>query len=56
MGASPYEGISHRMSRTPGTLRSPAPILGQDNDEIFREMLSLAPDEIEQLKQEKVIF
>jgi crotonobetainyl-CoA:carnitine CoA-transferase CaiB-like acyl-CoA transferase len=44
------------MSRTPGTLRSPAPILGQDNDEIFREMLSLAPNEIEQLKQEKVIF
>jgi benzylsuccinate CoA-transferase BbsF subunit len=56
MGASPYEGISHRMSRTPGTLRSPAPILGQDNDEIFREMLSLAPNEIERLKQEKVIF
>jgi benzylsuccinate CoA-transferase BbsF subunit len=56
MGASPYEGLSHRMSRTPGTLRSPAPILGQDNDEVFREMLSLSTDEIEQLKRENVIF
>jgi crotonobetainyl-CoA:carnitine CoA-transferase CaiB-like acyl-CoA transferase len=44
------------MSRTPGTLRSAAPILGQDNDEVFREMLSLSPEEIEQLKKENVIF
>ena len=44
------------MSRTPGTLRWPAPILGQNNDEIFREMLSLSTDEIEQLKKENVIF
>ena len=56
MGPSPYEGLEHRMSRTPGTLRSAAPILGQDNDEVFREMLSLSADEIEQLKQENVIF
>ncbi|HZC47267.1 MAG TPA: CoA transferase, partial [Candidatus Acidoferrum sp.] len=56
MGASPYEGLEHRMSRTPGTLRSAAPILGQDNDEVFRGMLSLSADEIEQLKKENVIF
>jgi benzylsuccinate CoA-transferase BbsF subunit len=56
MGASPYEGLEHRMSRTPGTLRAAAPILGQDNDEIFGTMLSLGADEIEQLKKENVIF
>ncbi len=56
MGPSPYEGLEHRMSRTPGTLRSAAPILGQDNDEVFRGMLSLSADEIEQLKKENVIF
>ncbi|HYL57492.1 MAG TPA: CoA transferase, partial [Candidatus Acidoferrales bacterium] len=56
MGASPYEGLEHRMSRTPGTLRGAAPILGQDNDEIFGTMLSLGADEIEQLKKENVIF
>ena len=56
MGPSPYEGLEHRLSRTPGTLRSAAPILGQDNDEVFRGMLSLSADEIEQLKKENVIF
>ena len=56
MGPSPYEGLEHRMSRTPGTLRGAAPILGQDNDEIFGAMLSLSADEIEQLKKENVIF
>ena len=56
MGPSPYEGLEHRMSRTPGTLRSAAPILGQDNDEVFGEMLKLSADEIEQLKKENVIF
>jgi benzylsuccinate CoA-transferase BbsF subunit len=56
MGPSPYEGLEHRMSRTPGTLRGAAPILGQDNDEIFGGMLSLSADEIEQLKKENVIF
>jgi crotonobetainyl-CoA:carnitine CoA-transferase CaiB-like acyl-CoA transferase len=56
MGASPYEGLSHRMSRMPGTLRLPAPILGHDNDEVFSEMLSLSAEEIEQLKKENVIF
>ena len=56
MGASPYEGLEHRMSRTPGTLRAAAPILGQDNDEVFNGMLKLSADEIEQLKRENVIF
>ncbi len=56
MGPSPYEGLEHRMSRTPGTPRWAAPILGQDNDEVFREVLSLSAGEIEQLKKENVIF
>ncbi len=56
MGPSPYEGLQHRMSRTPGDLRSAAPALGQHSDEIFRAMLGLSADEIEQLRDEKVIF
>ena len=56
MGPSPYEGLSHRMSRTPGDLRAAAPILGQHNDEVFRDLLKLSPDEIEQLRSENVIF
>jgi benzylsuccinate CoA-transferase BbsF subunit len=56
MGPSSYEGLSHRMSRTPGELRSAAPVLGQHNDEVFRGMLGLTPGEIEQLQKENVIF
>jgi len=56
MGPSPYEGLAYRMSRTPGELRTPAPTLGQHNDEVFGELLGLGADEIARLKEEKVIF
>jgi benzylsuccinate CoA-transferase BbsF subunit len=56
MGASVYEGLQHRMSRTPGELRSAAPILGQHNDEVFSTILGLGASEIEQLKKDNVIF
>jgi benzylsuccinate CoA-transferase BbsF subunit len=56
MGPSPYEGLQHRMSRTPGELRFAAPVLGQHNDEVFSGMLGLSADEIEQLKKENVIL
>jgi benzylsuccinate CoA-transferase BbsF subunit len=56
MGPSPYEGLQHRMSRTPGELRSPAPVLGQHNEEILGGMLGMSAAEIDQLKQEKVVF
>jgi crotonobetainyl-CoA:carnitine CoA-transferase CaiB-like acyl-CoA transferase len=56
MGPSPYEGLQHRLSRTPGELRAAAPILGQHNDEVFHGMLGMSAEEIEQLKKESVIF
>ena len=56
MGPSSYEGLQHRLSRTPGELRSAAPVLGQHNDEVFRGMLGLTTEEIEQLTKENVIF
>jgi benzylsuccinate CoA-transferase BbsF subunit len=56
MGPSPYEGLQHRLSRTPGALRSPAPSLGQHNDEVLSSLLGMSTAEIEQLKQERVVF
>ena len=56
MGPSPYEGLQHRLSSTPGHLRSPAPSLGQHNDEVLAGLLGMSGAEIEQLKQEQVVF
>lgn len=56
MGPSPYEGLQHRLSRTPGELRSAAPALGQHNQEVLGGMLGLSNAEIEQLKNEMVIL
>ncbi|MFZ0890385.1 MAG: CoA transferase, partial [Candidatus Binataceae bacterium] len=56
MGPSPYEGLQHRLSRTPGELRKAAPALGQHNEEVLGGMLGLSTAEIEQLKNELVIF
>ena len=55
MGPSPYEGLQHRLSRTPGELRTPAPFLGQHNEEVLSGLLGMSAAEIEQLKQEKVV-
>ncbi len=56
MGPSPYEGLKHRLSRTPGELRTAAPVLGQHSDEVLGGMIGLSAEEIEQLKRERVIF
>ena len=48
-------GLPWKLSRTPGSVRTPAPTLGEHNDEVFLEMLGLAPDEYERLKSEGVI-
>jgi crotonobetainyl-CoA:carnitine CoA-transferase CaiB-like acyl-CoA transferase len=55
MGPSVYEGLQHRMSRTPGELRA-APVLGQHTDEVLTGMLGLSASEIEQLRNDRVVF
>ncbi len=55
MGACVYEGLQHRMSRTPGELRA-APTLGQHTDGVLTGMLGLSAAEIDQLRNERVVF
>ena len=42
-------------ARTPMTLRSPAPTLGQDNTAVFGDLLGLTDEELERLSREHVI-
>ena len=51
MGPTPYDGPATIYSRTPQRLRSPAPCLGQHNDEVMRDCLGMDTNEIERLRR-----
>jgi crotonobetainyl-CoA:carnitine CoA-transferase CaiB-like acyl-CoA transferase len=44
-----------RMSDTPGSVRSPAPLLGQHTEEVLRQRLALSDNEIARLRADRVI-
>jgi benzylsuccinate CoA-transferase BbsF subunit len=48
-------GIPFKLSGTPGEVRRHAPLLGEHNDYVFRELLGRTESEIAQLIEEKVI-
>ena len=47
-------GIAAKFSRTPGTLRHPAPELGEHTGTILQE-LGYGPDQVEELRQQGVV-
>lgn len=55
IGAHPFPGPAFKLSRTPGTLRRPAPFLGEHNDYVLRELLNLSDATIADLQEKKVI-
>jgi crotonobetainyl-CoA:carnitine CoA-transferase CaiB-like acyl-CoA transferase len=55
-GHSAYDGAPFVMSKTPGTLRSPAPLLGQDNEYVCKEILGLTDEEIAEALVEQALY
>ena len=55
IGAHKYDGLTTKLSKTPGKLRMPAPVLGEHNEQIFKECLRMSDDEIGDLIAEGVI-
>jgi benzylsuccinate CoA-transferase BbsF subunit len=51
----PYPGPVWKLSETPGEVRR-APILGEHNDYVYRELLHLTKEEIARLVEEEVIY
>jgi benzylsuccinate CoA-transferase BbsF subunit len=49
-------GPPWRLTETPAQFRSPGPMLGQHTDDVFQNYLGMAPEEIERLRTEKVIY
>jgi formyl-CoA transferase len=54
-GTLKMQNVAPRLSVTPGSIRSPSPSIGQHNDEIYGQLLGLAPQRVAELKSAKVI-
>lgn len=55
MGPSIYDGIPYRLSRTPGRLRGPAPLLGADTRDVCLDLLGMDPETFDSLNQQGVV-
>ena len=44
-----------KFSKTPGSIRTPAPCLGEHNQYVFGDLLGLSQEEIAQLEEEGII-
>ena len=55
IGPVRMQGVYPRFSRTPGAVRSGAPKLGAHNEEVYRGLLGLTADEIDELRRDGVI-
>lgn len=51
-GTHPYSGPLFKLSRTPLSIRSPAPTLGQHNEYVYKHLLQVSDEEYEELVRE----
>ncbi len=55
-GLTAYDGPGFRLSKTPAQYRTPAPCLGEHNQQVCKEILGLSDDEIADLLVEQVLY
>jgi len=55
-GTAAYDGAPFKLSKTPGSLRTPAPLLGQNNEYVCREILGMGDDEIAEALVEQALY
>jgi len=51
----PLSGVPMKFSETPGEIRTRAPSVGEHNLEVYSELLGYSPEEIDNLRREKII-
>jgi len=56
IGAEWVYGMPWLLSETPGSVRTPAPILGEHNDYVFHQLLGVPRTEIERLQERQAIY
>jgi benzylsuccinate CoA-transferase BbsF subunit len=45
MGRRTYDGPAFRLSKTPGELTKAAPMLGEDNEYVYKQLIGLTDEE-----------
>lgn len=50
LGESEYDGVTPRLSETPGALRTSSPLLGSNTHDVMREVVGLTDEEIVELE------
>jgi len=55
LGALRMQGLIAQLSRTPGSIRSPGPALGEHNDDVLRDQLRCPQDVLDELTEAGVI-
>jgi crotonobetainyl-CoA:carnitine CoA-transferase CaiB-like acyl-CoA transferase len=55
VGGHPYPGPAFKLSKTPGRLRRPAPLLGEHNDYVLGVLLGMSDAEMRELASDDVI-
>lgn len=55
LGEVRMQGVTPKLSRTPGSVRSAGPVMGAGNAEIYGRLLGLSQDEIDLLEDKQVI-
>ena len=48
-------GVPIKMYKTPGSVDTPAPLLGQHTEEILKELLGLSKEEVDALRAKDVL-
>ena len=55
LGTMRFQGVAPKLSRTPGKVKSAAPLLGEHNDYVYRELLGHSESEIAAWRSQGVI-
>ena len=55
IGPFPMQNVVPRLSDTPGEVRWTGPLLGQHNEEIYREVLEISDEDLESLRERGIV-
>jgi crotonobetainyl-CoA:carnitine CoA-transferase CaiB-like acyl-CoA transferase len=55
-GVMAHDGAPFRLSKTPGSLRTPAPCLGEHNEYVCKEILGMSDEEIAEALVEQALY